>query len=97
MRAYSIEEIDGIGAKISPIYQPLPAFAAATGLRPEEWQALERREIDRKAGIVNVSRTVSSGEVIDLGKTARSGSTTCARPSHPAPLQPGSPCSSSRG
>jgi integrase len=50
----------------------LPAFVAATGLRPEEWQALGRRDVDRRAGILNVRRTVSSGEVVDLGKTTRS-------------------------
>lgn len=50
----------------------MPAFAAATGLRPEEWQALERRDIDRRTGVLNVRRTVSSGEVVELGKTARS-------------------------
>jgi integrase len=54
------------------MYQPLPAFAAATGLRPEEWQALERRDVDRSGRIVNVQRTVSSGEVVELGKTGRS-------------------------
>ena len=52
-------------------YRPLPAFAAATGLRPEEWAALERRDVDRDAGIVNVRRTVSDGEVVELGKTSR--------------------------
>jgi integrase len=72
VRAYSIAEIDAIAAELSPIYRPLPAFAAATGLRPEEWQALERRDIDREGGIVNISRTFSSGEVVDIGKTARS-------------------------
>ena len=44
-------------------------FAAATGLRPEEWQALERRDLDRRAGVVNVLRTVSGGEVVELAKT----------------------------
>ena len=62
-----------IAAALSPAYAPLPAFAAATGLRPEEWQALERRGfLDRRAGILSVRRTVSSGEVVELGKTARS-------------------------
>jgi integrase len=54
------------------VYRPLPIFASATGLRPEEWQALERRDVDRSAGILSVRRTVSSGEVVELGKTARS-------------------------
>jgi integrase len=50
----------------------VPAFAAATGLRPEEWQALERRDVDRHAPMLEVRRTVSSGEVVELGKTTRS-------------------------
>lgn len=72
VRAYTFEELDAIAAELSPMYQPLPAFVAATGLRPEEWMALERRDIDRKAGVLNVRRTVSSGEVVELGKTSRS-------------------------
>jgi integrase len=50
----------------------LPAFAAATGLRREEWGALERRDIDRRDGVLTVRRTISSGEVVELGKTQRS-------------------------
>ena len=53
-------------------YEPLPDFAAATGLRPEEWAALERRDIDRGSGIVSVRRTVSDGEVVELAKTSAS-------------------------
>jgi integrase len=45
-------------------------FAAATGLRPEEWQALERRDVDRRARVVNVLRTVSDGQVVELAKTS---------------------------
>jgi integrase len=47
-------------------------FAAATGLRQEEWGALERRDVDRRDGVVTVRRTISSGEVVELGKTQRS-------------------------
>ena len=72
MRAFTRAEIDSIALELPPAYAPLPAFAAATGLRPEEWQALERRDIDRRAGILTVRRTVSSWEIVDLAKTAGS-------------------------
>lgn len=72
VRAFAPGDLDAIAAELSPTYAPLPAFAAATGLRPEEWQALERRDVDRQARILTVRRTVSSGEVVELGKTQRS-------------------------
>jgi integrase len=70
VRVYSRDEIDAIALELHPAYAPLPLFAAATGLRPEEWQALERRDVDRKARVLNVVRTVSDGEVVELGKTS---------------------------
>ncbi len=72
VRAFTTSEVEAIALELSPIYQPLPHFAAATGLRPEEWQALERRDVDRHERVLSVRRTVSSGEVVELGKTARS-------------------------
>src|SRR5829696_2490831 len=72
VRAFSRDELEAIAAELHPAYAPLPVFVAATGLRPEEWQALERRDIDRRAGALTVARTVSSGEVVQLGKTTRS-------------------------
>jgi integrase len=72
VRAFTRAELDAITAELSPMYAPLPAFAAATGLRPEEWQALERSDVDRKTGVLSVRRTVSGGEVVELGKTSRS-------------------------
>jgi integrase len=72
IRAYTLAELDALAVELSQPYQPLPAFAAATGLRPEEWLALERRDIDRRAGIVNIGRTVSDGVIVELGKTSRS-------------------------
>jgi integrase len=62
--------VEGIAAELSGCYRPLPTFAAATGLRPEEWQALERRDVDRRARVANVLRTVSDGEVVELAKTS---------------------------
>ncbi len=55
VRAFTRAELDAIAVELSPAYAPLPAFAAATGLRPEEWQALERH--DRAA-----ERTRTEGE-----------------------------------
>ncbi|MEJ7788185.1 MAG: tyrosine-type recombinase/integrase [Solirubrobacteraceae bacterium] len=72
VRAFTRAELDALALELSPMYAPLPAFAAATGLRPEEWQALERRDIDRRDGILTVRRTVSSWEIVDLAKTAGS-------------------------
>jgi integrase len=34
--------------------------------------ALERKHVDRRASVVNVTQTFSEGEVIELGKTTRS-------------------------
>jgi integrase len=72
IRPYTFAELDGIACELSAEYEPLPDFAAATGLRPEEWMALERRHVDRRAGVVNVHQTVSDGEIVELGKTTRS-------------------------
>ncbi len=49
IRTYTRGELDAIGAEMSHTYRTLPAFAAATGLRPEELFALERRDVDRHA------------------------------------------------
>jgi integrase len=77
VRAFTPEEIDAISAELSAIYRPLPAFAASTGLRPEEWAALERRDVDRKAGHLTVRHTVSEDEdgrriLVELAKTSTS-------------------------
>lgn len=69
VRTFARAELDAIAVELSARYRPLPVFAAATGLRPEEWQALERRDVDRRAGTVSVMRTVSDGEVVELAKT----------------------------
>ena len=55
VRAFTVAEVEAIAAELSPMYRALPAFAAATGLRPEEWQALERRDIDRARAACSTS------------------------------------------
>jgi integrase len=70
VRVYSVPEEEAIAAELSPMYEPLPDFAAATGLRPEEGAALKRRDVDRGAALISVRRIVSDGEVVELAKTS---------------------------
>jgi hypothetical protein len=42
-------EIDALAEHLGPMYGPMVVFAAATGLRPGEWIALEQRDLDRDA------------------------------------------------
>jgi integrase len=72
VRPYTFAELEAIAVELPPRYEPLPDFAAATGLRPEEWQVLERRHVDRRAGVLNVRQTLSDGQVVELAKTTRS-------------------------
>jgi len=72
VRVYTDEEVAAIAGELRPAYRSLPAFCAATGLRPEEWGVLERRDIDRASRVLTVRRTISSGEVVELAKTQRS-------------------------
>jgi len=68
----SWEEIEYIADELDPRYRAVPILAVGTGLRPEEWIALERADVDREAGAVNVRRRFSGGELKQGGKTAGS-------------------------
>lgn len=73
VRAYTLAELAAIEDELSKEYRPLPAFAAATGLRPEEWAALERRHVDRVRRVVRVEQVLGDDGVIRPGgKTANS-------------------------
>jgi integrase len=65
------QEIEAIAEGLDPRYQAIPVFATGTGLRPEEWIALERGDIDRAAGVVHVHRRYSGGELKQGTKTRR--------------------------
>ena len=56
-------ELEALAAELGPRYGPLVLFAAATGLRPGEWIALEQRDIDRDARVVYVRRAYRNGRV----------------------------------
>lgn len=59
-------------AELDSRYQAIAVFATGTGLRPEEWIALERGDVDRDARVVHVRRRFSGGELKAGGKTAGS-------------------------
>ena len=61
-----------IAAELQPRYRALPAFGAATGLRPEEWGALERRHVDRQRRIVRIEQKNVEARIEPGGKTKNS-------------------------
>ena len=54
----SWDELHTLADKMGPRHGPMVLFAAATGLRPGEWLALEHRDVDRDAQVVYVRRTL---------------------------------------
>jgi integrase len=56
-------ELDAVVAHLAPRYRPMVLFAAATGLRPAEWLALEWRDIDLGARVVYVHRSFTKGRL----------------------------------
>lgn len=59
----SWDELHAVAARLDPRYGPMVVFAAATGLRPGEWIALEHRDIDREARVAYVRRAFSKGRL----------------------------------
>ena len=68
----SWEELDLLAGELHPARASLPMLVAGTGLRPEEWIALERRDLDLNAGVLHVRRVYTDGRVKDYGKQDRS-------------------------
>jgi integrase len=59
----SWEELYALAGRLGPRHGPMVLFAAATGLRPGEWLALEHRDIDREAQVAYVRRTLRNRRI----------------------------------
>jgi integrase len=57
IRVYTPDELKAIVAELGPLEAAAVRFAAATGLRPAEWAAVERRDVDKARRIVFVRGT----------------------------------------
>jgi len=53
-------QLEAVAERLNDKYGPMVMFAAATGLRPSELFGLERRDIDRVAGVVYVRRAFAN-------------------------------------
>jgi integrase len=62
-------EVEALEAELGPVYGPLVTFAAETGLRTNEWVALERRDVDRSGPAVLVQRRYADGVLTPYPKT----------------------------
>lgn len=71
IRPLTAAEIEAICVEIGE-HRQLVTFAAETGLRPCEWLALERRDVDRVGRRVYVEREHVEGVTKPYGKTAAS-------------------------
>jgi integrase len=65
-------EVDAIATELGSTYGPLVVFAAETGVRTNEWTALERRDVDRAGRGVMVQRRFADGLLTPYPKTERS-------------------------
>jgi integrase len=59
----SWEDLEALAERLGPSLGPMVLFAAATGMRPGEWVALEHRDIDRAARVAYVNRSFSKGRL----------------------------------
>ncbi len=59
----SWEQVQSLAERLGSTFGPMVVFAAATGLRPSELFALERGDVDRAVGVVQIRRAYANGRV----------------------------------
>ncbi len=69
---FTSDEIDALATELGPAFGPLVVFVAESGLRTNEWTALERRDVDRAGQAVVVQRRYANGVLTPFPKTVRS-------------------------
>jgi integrase len=62
-------EVRAVADELDVRYRAIPLLAVGCGLRPEELFGLERRDVDRKAGVLHVRRRFTDGRLKEGGKT----------------------------
>lgn len=69
----SWDEVRAVADAIAPTYRALVLFACATGLRPQEWQALQWNDVDTGHRNVTIRRSVQDGKIVEgVAKTRAS-------------------------
>jgi integrase len=59
----SWDELEAIAEELHPRYRAVPIVLAGTGLRPEELWGLERRDLDRTNGVLNIERVFTQNRL----------------------------------
>jgi integrase len=72
IRPLTAEELGRVVGEIGGTHGPLVTFATETGLRPCEWLALERRDVDKAGRVLYVEREHVEGETKAYLKTTAS-------------------------
>jgi integrase len=68
----SWDEVEKIADELGAERRLLPILCVGTGLRPEEWLALERRDVDIKGQVMHVRRVYVDGRLREYGKQSKS-------------------------
>jgi len=71
LRPFTRTDVDVLAVELGAVYGPLVIFAAETGLRTNEWVALERRDVDRAGPAVIVQRRYADRVLTPYPKTQR--------------------------
>jgi integrase len=71
LRPFTRAELDALALELGPVHGSLVIVTAETGLRTNEFPALERRDIDRAGAAVVVQRRFARGKLTPYPKTQR--------------------------